>query len=216
MTLDTWTEPGHLYRARGDEVEPHRPLFTGDVFDDVAVPGVQDAGPAIVVAHPCAMRAGPILADRVLVAAVEPSAMTQPKQWTSGFFDRMPLPELPTGFHVAWLDRIGRAPTASLLGATRIACLSPVGVNLLQQRLVFHLTRFVVPTKQLWEAFGHTYEEADMLEEWLEGVEEREEQTTTFEEWVRDGDPSRQSRLTDPQQRASVRAELRAAIKQRG
>ena len=216
MTLETWAEPGHLYRARGDEVEPHRPMFTGDVVEDVAIPGVQDSGPAIIVAHPCAMRAGPSLADRVLVAAVEPASAAPPKQWASGFFDRMPLPDLPSGFHVAWLDRIGRATTTDLVGATRIACLSPVGVNLLQQRLVFHLTRFAVPTKQLWEAFGHTYEEADMLEEWLEDSADQAARTATFEEWIRDGDPSRQSRLRDPQQRASVRAELRAAINQRG
>lgn len=214
--LETWAEPAQLYRARGNEVELHRPLFTGDVLEDVAIPGVQDTGRAIVVAHPCAMRAGPTMADRVLVAAVEHAATAAPSQWTTGFFDRMPLPDLPSGFHVAWLDRIGRASSADLVGATRIACLSPVGVNLLQQRLVFHLTRFAVPTRQLWDAFGHTYEEADMLEEWLEDVADQDEQTSTFEAWVRDGDPSRQSRLKDPQQRASVRAELRTAIKQRG
>lgn len=215
MTLETWADPNHLYRARGDEVEPNRPLFTGDVLDDVPIPGVQDAGRAIVVAHPCAMRAGPTLAERVLVAAVEPAGATNPNQWASGFFDRMPLPELRGDFHVAWLDRVGRAATADLLSTTRVACLTPVGVNLLQQRLVFHMTRFSIPTSQLWEAFGNTYEEADMLEEWLEDVDDVGQQTAAFEAWIREGEPSRQIRLRDPQQRASVRAEMRTTIKQR-
>ena len=50
MSLETFETPGDLYLARGDEVNPLRPLFTGDVVADVAVPGVQDGGMAMVVA----------------------------------------------------------------------------------------------------------------------------------------------------------------------
>ncbi len=56
MTLASYDDSGELYLTRGDEVKPNRPLFTGDVFLDVAVPGVQDGGLVIVVAHPCSLR----------------------------------------------------------------------------------------------------------------------------------------------------------------
>ena len=55
MSLQTFEKPGDLYLARGDEVNPFRPLFTGDIVADAAIPGVQDGGKAVVVAHPCSM-----------------------------------------------------------------------------------------------------------------------------------------------------------------
>jgi hypothetical protein len=219
VTLETWDDPSGLYLARGDEVADHRPLFTGDVVDDIAIPGVQDHGPGIVVAHPCSMRGkNAQLLDAVLAAAVVPHDPAPPHKWLTGFYDRMPLPHLtgPGGpFHVASIEMVGRARTEHLAAATRIACLSPFGLNLLQQRMIWNLTRLDVPTRTLWDAFGYTYEEADLLEEWLEEVdaEERVTRTAAFEVWIRDGAPNtRQARLRDPQQRASVRAELRKAL----
>lgn len=217
MTLESWGEPGQLYLTRGDEVVTCRPLFTGDVLDDIEIPGVQAGGPGIVVAHPCSMRGkDAVLSERLLVAAVEPADPTPAARWETGFFDRMPLPELrgESSFDVAWLDRIGRALSTSAVGAVRLACLSQFGVNLLQQRLIYSLSRLDVPTTKLWEAFAHTYEEADLLEEWLEdGVPSAD--AVAFETWIRDGDPSRQSRLRDPQQRATVRADMRAELRGR-
>ena len=116
MTLESWGDPGQLYLTRGDEVVECRPLFTGDVFDDIEIPGVQSGGPGIVVAHPCSMRGkDAVLSDRLLVAAVEPADRTPADRWETGCFDRMPLPELraPNSFDVAWLERIGRASWSS-------------------------------------------------------------------------------------------------------
>ncbi|MDQ6782705.1 MAG: hypothetical protein M3063_04540 [Actinomycetota bacterium] len=58
VNLDTYAAPGRLYIARGDEVNPNRPLFTRDVFANVAIPGVEDQEMAMIVAHPCSFRAG--------------------------------------------------------------------------------------------------------------------------------------------------------------
>ena len=38
MSLETFETPDDLYLARGDEVNPLRPLFTGDVVAGVAIP----------------------------------------------------------------------------------------------------------------------------------------------------------------------------------
>lgn len=87
-------------------------------------------------------------------------------KWTTGFFGRMSLPELmgdDSMFHAAWLEDLGSVETAGIDINKRVACLSTVGINILQQRLVFNLTRFMVPTSTFSEAFSHTYEEAEHL-----------------------------------------------------
>jgi hypothetical protein len=220
VTLDSWESPDDLYLARGDDVSEFRPLFTGDVLDDIAVPGVQDAGRAMVLAHPCSMRGKDAhLAESILLAAVENHEAVPAYKWEQGYLNRMPLPELdgPEGsFAVAWLDRIGLAQTPSIISTRRLACLSPVGVNILQQRLVVHLTRVEIPTSKFWEAFAHTSEEVDLLEEWTEELAdsvEPQQAAADFDSWIRA--ENRQGRLRDPQQRASVRAAMRTEIHHR-
>lgn len=85
MSLDTYVAPEDIYRARGDEVNPHRPLFTGDVYRDVAIPGTQEGGMAVVLAHPCSFRKGPALIDRILVAAVRETSKFGASGWTRGY-----------------------------------------------------------------------------------------------------------------------------------
>ena len=127
----------------------------------------------------------------------------------------MGLP-LEDEFHVARLDRFGLAFTSRLLEADRIARLSHAGINQLQQRLVFHQTRLAVPTAQFHEAFDHTYEEADLLEEWNTELENIDEDTVSeFESWIRGGNPNRQSLLKEPQERAPVRRAMREEISRR-
>lgn len=220
MSLDTWEVAERLYLARGLEVPARRPLFTGDVIDDVAIPGVQKTGTAMIVAHPCSMRSGPALADRILAAAVTPHDHVPAHKWTDGYHDRMPLPDLRgdgAGFEVARLGQVGLAATTDLNSGIRIATLSPFGVNMFQQRNVFYLTRVEIPTADFWDAFANTYEEADLIQEWIEDLEDEETVetlTAQFEDWIRKD--SRQERLRDPQQRASVRAELRKELRSRG
>lgn len=217
MSLDAWDDPSRLYLTRGEEVSPHRPFFTGDVVESVAIPGVQDEGAGIIVAHPCTMRRGPELAESVLVAAVGPHDEVPAERWGRGYFDRMPLPVLRgegRPFEAASLTKVGLVRAEELLAADRIACLSEVGINMLQQRTVFNLTRLEVPTAEFWAAFAHTYEEADLLEEWVEAGADVGDATVltaaTFETWLRaDG---RQESLRDPQQRASTRSEARREI----
>ena len=216
MSLSVWETAQSLYLARADEVSVHRPLFTGDVIRGASIGGVPETEIVIIIAHPCAMRSGPHLSTHVLAAAVRPHAAEAPARWADGFFNRMPLPDLEGDggrFHVAWLEQIGLVPTGDLQNGERIACLSTIGVNILQQRLVFYLTRLEVETSVLWEAFSHTYEESDLLEEWTEalnGVDPTP--TVNFDSWIREGSPNRQDRLRDAQYRSQIRAELRAEV----
>lgn len=218
MTLAPAADPSWLYSATGSDVNLCRPLFTGDIFTSVDIPGVGTL-PAIVIGHPCSFRGrNGRLAKRTPVASVEPHQKVPPHRWSSGYFSRMPLPGLPLehDFHAARLDRFGLALTTELLLTSRIGCLSHAGINQLQQRLVFHQTRLAVPTAKFHEAFDHTYEEADLLEEWnteLAGIDEEAE--SSFDSWIRSGHPDRQSRLKKPEERAQVRREMRKEINQR-
>ena len=168
--LEQYSTAEDLYLPRGSDVPAARPVFTGDVFESIAIPGIQDEGMAIVVAHPCSIRgAEGRLLDKVLVASVSTHQPAPPRKWSEGFFDRMPLPELiDEGFHAAGFALTAPVDGALLQNAKRIACSSAFGVNILQQRMIWHLTRLEVPTYKLHEAFSHTLEEADLLEEWTE------------------------------------------------
>ena len=67
MPIDLAAPSGHqshqydcLYRARGDEVNEYRPVFTGDVFTKVRTfsPATEKwkLRDVVVVQHPCALR----------------------------------------------------------------------------------------------------------------------------------------------------------------
>ncbi len=219
MTLETFDSPDELYLARGDEVNPLRPLFTGDVVADVAIPGVQEDGMAAVVAHPCSMRGRDAeLGPRILVAAVEKHGKIGRSAWAGGHTGLMPLPDLVEagGLCVARLDDIGKALTEHVTTSQRLACLSPFGVNLLQQRIIWRMTRHEVPTFLLQEASSHTFEEANLLEEWNDTVCQAgaspERAAAVFEAFLRSdcGDGrTLQNDLRDSQRRSSVRIACR-------
>ena len=218
MNLEKAINPDRLYHALSADVDDARPLFTGDVLESVDIPGVGKST-AIVIAHPCSIR-GRLgsLKERILVAAVTEHQKLPDDKWIAGYFDRMPLAGLPIrgGFHVARLDQLGLAETDEVRRAIRIACLSHPGINQLQQRLVFHLTRHAVPVNAFQEAFAHTYEEADLLEEWVSKLGDSDDSPdASFEKWIREGDPSRQERLQAAAERAPVRREMRTELQTR-
>ena len=218
MSLEPAADPERLYSAVGEGVNPHRPLFTGDIFSRVNIPGV-GSSPAIVIGHPCTIRGrNGKLAQRTPVASVEAHGQIAPALWCDGYFNRMPLAGLPLDgeFHVARLDEFGLALTSELLAARRLACLSHPGINQLQQRLVHHQTRLAIPSRQFQQAFDHTYEEADLLENWSTDLADIDDDpASSFESWLREGDPDRQSRLEAHEERAPIRREMRQAISQR-
>jgi hypothetical protein len=226
MALEQFGDSEDLYRARGADVLETRPLFTGDVFSDVTIPGIDGNNIAIIVGHPCTIRgARGLPAERISVAVVRPHQAAPPHRWSVGFFDRMPLPELQGDeFYAAHFIDSAPVASATLDPGKRVACLTEFGVNLLQQRMIWHLTRLEVPTARLHEAFSHTFEEADLLEEWLETFDlastSLEEATAQFDDFIRtkagDGEATFQDWLREPQRRSSVRNRMRAQRKARG
>jgi hypothetical protein len=203
--------------------------MTGDVFADVQIPGVEgEAGLALVLAHPCSMRDGAHLRDRVMMCAVQKGPPIRPDHWL-GNFGVMPLPDLlgDGGLkHRAVFDLAGRVPTLDLDLAKRRACLDDQGIVLLLQRLTFNLTRLAVDLGAIHESIAHVLEEAALLEEWVEDrtaraghpldASEMKVAETEFDALMAQADPvagvSHRDRLKDPLARASVRRLVRRAL----
>lgn len=216
-----------LYRARGEDVSDLRPVFTGDVFDDVPIPGSANATrrrTVMVVQHPCAMRTNGVdLAPKLLVAEVGNRKPLEEHEWL-GNYSLVPLPDLRPDLktnkrhQAANFDRLHMVDSADL--AVRVASMSPTGVCLLLQRWVHFSSRVVVPTFQLHETIEGEYEEADLIEDWcidrtIEAGVTAAAATAECVAWLRDQarDPTRQALLKEPQRRAGVRAEMRAELR---
>lgn len=218
-------ETEELYDQRGD-ISRARPLLQGDVFDGVVLPGFGD-GPAKVqiVAHPCAMRSGSSLASRITVAPVlEHRAVTGTKGW-DGNARIMPLAELESGRHFAtrFVDVTG-CPVDQLTRGKRIATLSFRGIYVLQQRLVKHYTRLEVELELLRRQSAPVLTEAELQWDWIESVLTDEElindgaidaEAAFFEKWLREGNPSRQEKLSSESHHADVRREAARAAARR-
>ena len=213
-----------LYRARGGEVVSERPVFTGDVYDNVPLLGPTGevrARAVMVLQHPCAMRVDGVgLAPKLLVAEVGNRRPLPVEAW-QGNFSVMPLPDLrpdiDTGkrHQAASFDRLELVATGQL--TQRIATLSPFGVNLLLQRWVHHSSRVVVPTWQLHQTIEGEYEESDLIEDWCLDRDHVDLALASKEcvEWLRDDarQPTRQQRLKDAQERSAIRSEMRAQLR---
>ena len=217
-------EPDALYDERTD-VSRARPLLQGDVFGDVVLPGFGDEPMKVqIVAHPCAMRTGPDLAPRITVAPVEAYPSVTGAGW-NGNLRVMPLPELVSGanFATRFVD-VTACPTELLTRARRIATLSHRGIYVLQQRLVKHYTRLEMSLELLRRESAPVLTEAELQWHWLEEVltegelgDDRaiEAEAAFFEEWLREGSPSRQEQLRAEIHHTDVRREVQRAAAQR-
>lgn len=210
---------GALFRYRGDEVNPSRPVFTGDVFLDPATDSrIQ------IVQHPCAIRRdGVRLVNNLLVVPVDRATQVFATTDWRRFYKQMLLPDLlgPNTDHYAGLfHRPEVVASGALPEMQRIASLSLKGVNLLLQRWVHHNSRVVVETHAINAATVEQFEEADLVEEWCDewtaAGRDADEAENEAHEWLRSdaGDGSRwQQKLEDPQTRGEVRSAMRGTLK---
>lgn len=225
--LETPEAADLLYEARGEEVRAHRPVMTGDVFAGVPLPEQPEGtGFVAVVTHPCSMRRdGVDLAARLHVAPAVGTGKPR-TDWARSPVAYLPLPEMrpvAEGEHLALdFEQVERVATSVLEVSARIACLSAYGVELLQQRYAHYLTRIVVPTSELHVFVGPLFDEAELLEQWLEDAEEAGvtagDAAQEFHAFLRLRRPdagSPQDLLKDPQQAAHVRRLVRAEARRR-
>lgn len=228
VVLETPRPLDTMYMSRGEEVDPYRPLFTGDVYMREGAHG-DDASIVIILQHPCALRIrGVDLVPNILVATVGRSDKHR-SDWNKESMRVMPLPDLlgdGAAYSADFVDiRIISSDDFGPLWK-RIAILSELGVNLLSQRWVHHNSRVIVKTITYNEESAGPFHEADLAAEWCMSLDGHQENSVNlsledqFHNWIRQpwGDgtaTTRQQLLDDPQQRAAVRRALTEEIRNR-
>jgi hypothetical protein len=229
--LETPADPEAIWRVRGEEVDAMRPIIQGDVFEGVVLPELDDAqGLVMIVDHPCSMRRGARLRERVQVVRVRDEPGLPRHGWPTGQYRLMPLPELVRDRRCAGaFDETTMVPIATLLGTHRIGCLSEYGILVLQQRLVHHLTRVAMRLQTLRRASIHVLEEVDLQEDWNLALATSEDpdqlaealrrEATEFDAFMNgplrdDGEP-RRAALKDELRRSDVRRSVQREIARR-
>ena len=211
VQLDQPNDDEEIYHARDEEVSLARPLLTGDVVDDVDVPGI-GRSPAMIVAHPCNMRRGAELAPKLTCAPVAEYQRVEPNQWADGFARVFPLSSFRENDHrAARLDELVSVPTERFDLGARMICLEHRGIFLLQQRIIHSIARCKVSLSTIRESMEHVLVEAGLLEDWVEDLSDpadaasRESAIASFEEFIA-GDLRAQ--LQDPNRRSQVIARV--------
>ncbi len=231
--LDSPTEPQEIYLARGEEVDAYRPVCQGDVFLDVEIPGLEPSHGAMVIAHPCTMRAGPRLRPKVTVIPVAEHPGVALGRWATQHLRVFPLPALdsdqPDRHYAARFDEFGTVPTETLQLDKRTAILSQRGMLLLQQRFIHSLSRAEIPLSMLLKASAAVLEELELQENWnlafvapeaqdgSDLLERLEAEAHAFDDLLSaaEQDATLRDRLQVPEARAEVRRAVNEAIRER-
>jgi len=207
-----------LYEERG-AVSFSRPILQGDIFDSVVLPGFGEEPRRVqILTHPCSMRRGPVVNERIQVAPV--GAHTKVSDW-NGHGRVMPLPDLINDgkWHAAMFVDLTAVAAVELTPERRIASLSHPGIHVLQQRLVWHNTRLTLGLANFREQSAPVLAEAEMQELWIETVLDESAQTAasveaagaTFQAWLNEDDGRRRGELDSEANHARLRRETRIA-----
>lgn len=215
-----------IYLERGD-VSVHRPVFQGDVFERLVIPGVGIEHEVIAIGmHPCSMRRGSLLVDRLKAFPVTRYKDVGLEKWGESHFRVFPLPQLRAGEDWAIrFDEVGMIESSALSLERRIATLSDRGILLLQQRQVFAETRTAISLATFGQASAAVLAEAELLEEWSErlanvvtdGPAALVREASEFDAFL--GGPqisgTLRERLREEHTRSAVRKAVRAEIRRR-
>jgi len=217
--LDTYSSPTSLYVARQPDVNINRPISTGDVFAGAAILGHPKCDMVMIVAHPCTIRSGDGRLKAVILAARVETHPHQPLEYWRRYSPRiMPLPELRDGqYYAAHLSESGVVTCDDLLRSERIACLSDEAVNLIQQRIAYTYTRAFIPTHWFKVANLGLFAEIELYEEFIDtrvgvSAEVAEQECREFLRENREGQPTREKALHDPQLMPVVLREARLQV----
>ena len=191
-------------------------VMTGDVFRNVAISGYDNPCTVMIAGHPCTIRRGATLVERIPCVIVSAVETTVPyRRWPRGDWNKFFIPEsIGIGAHVASLDELVTVASSELSRERRAITLTPHGVITFQQRLIHSLTRFVASEKQLLEVSGPVLQEAELERDWIEGRVDAisiEDAVEEFDNFMSSN--NRRSRLEDPVHASELRREVRGGIR---
>jgi hypothetical protein len=223
------------YRGRpgADEDAPPiwLPVHQGDVFERVEVPGVtpsdrDDPQLAMVFMHPCTMRKAAVLTDLITMFQVRTESPRKhiDEDRLMRWFSVMPLLDLRPGVtstHVADLMHVGVVPSSALDRAQRIASPTAKGRRLVQQRVIYHLTRLAVPLHDLALQTRAVERELELQGTWCERACERDGESADvvmaaelrFDEYM--SSDNRRARLDDDSAAHLVMSEVNREVRER-
>ena len=215
-------EPDDLYEERNG-VSYARPILQGDVFESIQVPGFgEDPLVVQIITHPCSMRRGNDLNERIQIAPVAPHARVD--NW-DGFLRVMPLPDLREDGkdHATRFVDTTAVPSAALTPDNRIASLSHRGILVLQQRIVKHSTRLDLTLDLFREQSAPVLAEAELQEIWVEdllgndatSLDAVDAANASFQGWLNADDKKRRGELTNEANHARLRRETRHEARSR-
>lgn len=232
--IDEFPGADDFYEYRGEPGSEDAPpiwvpVQQGDVFRGVRVPGVDqpdtEDAMAMVFMHPCVMRKGAVLADRITVFKVSLATLKdRPFERFAGNYSVIPLPDLlgqGAGVHLGAFQLVGTVPGASLDRAERVMTLSRAGRLFLQQRAVHHFTRHIPPLHDLRNGTRGVEREVELLTDWCEAACEAKRETPEvvaeaekeFDEYL--SADNRRARLADEDSAVTVAAETHGEMRRR-
>lgn len=158
-----------LYRRKQGVRQP-RPIFTGDVFDNVAVIGEDDPTSVMILQHPCSLRGSKNneLREVLLTARLVEHPEVAPGGW-GGNYDIMPIvvhESDPLKHQAVALDHLALVRSADLALKNRVACMEIDGITRLLQRWTNVNTRVVVPSWRFEQVIDAQFAEAEGMESW--------------------------------------------------
>ena len=157
-----------LYRRKQGVQQP-RPIFSGDVFENVAVIGEDDPVSVIILQHPCALLdKDNELREVLLKARLVDHPEVTPRGW-GGNYDIMPIvvhESDPLKHQAVALDQLALVRSADLDLQKRVACMEIDGITRLLQRWTNVNTRVVVPSWRFKGVIDAQFAEAEGTESW--------------------------------------------------
>lgn len=178
--LEPFPPASDVYDWRGEgKDKAWMPYGQGDIFKEVPLPGVLpdgQSGMAMLFMHPCTMRRGSDMQDRVTVLHVceksHKTTMDSPHYWAETY-KWLPLPNLLDDQKSAYygnLMEMATVPIDALERGNRIAQLSAYGRVHMLHRVIFHLTRFAVATGTISQALIRVNKELELQTDWTASV----------------------------------------------
>ncbi len=203
-----------LYRRKQGVQQP-RPIFTGDVFDNVLAIGEDDRISIMILQHPCALLDKKNeLREVLLTARLIDHAEVTSSGW-GGNYDVMPIvvhKSDPLKHQAVALDQLALVRSADLALNKRVACMEIDGITRLLQRWINVNTRVVVPSWRFEQVIDAQFNEAEGVESWctqrqqarVKPAQAMKEATAWLDERSEDTGKPRRDLLKDPTYRKGL------------
>lgn len=189
---------GKLIAPEGDdeildadpEALAYKPVMTGDVFVGVTVIGEELPIDVMVAGHPCTIRRGVSLVERVPCVRLVEHQWFPYESWPRRDQRHFPISAaagLGTGRCASLFDWVS-IPSAELVRSRRRLTLQDQGIYIFLQRLIHSFSRFAPPISTLREASGHVLAEAELEYTWVLDLYEGDPDSPELVEVVREFD----------------------------